>query len=63
MEPDKQVQAVQPATPAVPALDEEAAAQLQAVEDAYEALLLAVMACEDDWFLDDRIAFQLRKAA
>jgi hypothetical protein len=63
MEPDKQGQAVQPAKPAVPPLDEAALAQLQAVEDAYESLLLAVMACEEDWFLDDRIAFQLRKAA
>jgi hypothetical protein len=63
MEPDKQVHPVEPAQPAPSPLDEEAVAQLQAVKDAYEALLLAVMACEADWFLDDRIAYQLRQAA
>jgi hypothetical protein len=33
----------------------------QDLEDAYEDLLLAVLAGEEDWRLDDRIAYALRR--
>ena len=44
-------------------LDEEAAGRRQQLEDAHEALLLTVMALEEEWLLDDRIAFSLRHQA
>lgn len=33
----------------------------QALEDSREELLLAVLALEDEWLLDDRIAYALRQ--
>jgi hypothetical protein len=44
-------------------LDEEAAERRQRLEDEHEALLLAVLALEEEWVLDDRIAFSLRHKA
>ena len=44
-------------------LDEEAAERRRDLEDAYEALLLTVLALEEEWLLDDRIAFSLRHQA
>ncbi|HYM51737.1 MAG TPA: hypothetical protein VET65_14350 [Candidatus Limnocylindrales bacterium] len=41
--------------------DEQAVERRQRLEDDYEALLLAVMALEEEWLLDDRIAFSLRQ--
>jgi len=34
----------------------------QALEDVHEELLLTVLALEDEWLLDDRIAFSLGQA-
>jgi hypothetical protein len=42
-------------------LDAEAASRRQALEDIHEELLLEVLALEDEWFLDDRIAYALRQ--
>jgi hypothetical protein len=39
----------------------EAAQRRQDLEDAYEDLLLAVLAGEEEWRLDDRIAYALRR--
>jgi hypothetical protein len=44
-------------------LDEAAAERRQRLEDDHEALLLAVLALEEEWLLDDRIAFALRQRA
>lgn len=44
-------------------LTEEMVAQRQALEDEHEGLLLVVMALEQEWLLDDRIAYQLKHAA
>jgi hypothetical protein len=43
--------------------DEAAAERRQRLEDDHEALLLMVMALEEEWLLDDRIAFSLRHPA
>ena len=42
-------------------LDAEAARRRQELEDIHEELLLAVLDLEDEWALDDRIAFALRQ--
>ena len=44
-------------------LSEEDAARRQALEDEHERLLLMVMALEQEWLLDDRIAYALKHAA
>ncbi len=44
-------------------LSEEDAARRQALEDEHERLLLIVMALEQEWLLDDRIAYALKHAA
>jgi hypothetical protein len=44
-------------------LGEEGAERRQQLEDDHEALLLAVLALEEEWLLDDRIAFSLRQRA
>ena len=49
-----------PATVPVP-LEAEALRWRQELEDVHEELLLAVLALEDEWLLDDRIAFALRQ--
>ena len=41
-------------------LDADAIGLRQALEDAHEDLLLTVLDLEDEWLLDDRIAFSLR---
>jgi hypothetical protein len=43
--------------------DEAAAERRQRLEDDHEALLLAVLDLEEEWLLDDRIAFSLRRKA
>jgi hypothetical protein len=42
-------------------LDAEGARRRQELEDIHEELLLAVLDLEDEWALDDRIAFALRQ--
>lgn len=42
-------------------LDAEATRRRQELEDIHEELLLAVLDLEDEWALDDRIAFALRQ--
>ena len=42
-------------------LDEAGLRRRQALEDIREELLLAVLALEDEWLLDDRIAYALRQ--
>ena len=49
-----------PATVPAP-LDAEAIRCRQELEDVHEELLLAILALEDEWLLDDRIAFALRQ--
>ncbi len=44
-------------------LNEEDAARRQALEDEHEILLLTIMALEEEWILDDRIAYALKHAA
>ena len=44
-------------------LDDEGAERRQELEDVHEALLLAVLALEEEWLLDDRITFSLRHQA
>jgi hypothetical protein len=41
-------------------LDAEGFRLRQALEDVHEDLLLTVLALENEWLLDDRIAFSLR---
>jgi hypothetical protein len=41
-------------------LDAEATRRRQELEDVHEALLLAILELEEEWLLDDRIAFALR---
>lgn len=48
-------------TPVPDPLDAEATRWRQELEDIHEELLLAVLALEDEWFLDDRIAYALRQ--
>jgi hypothetical protein len=43
-------------------LDADARRLRQDLEDIHEDLLLTVLALEDEWLLDDRIAFSLRQA-
>ncbi|HEY0493132.1 MAG TPA: hypothetical protein VGD57_06665 [Candidatus Dormibacteraeota bacterium] len=42
------------------ALDAEGFRLRQSLEDVHEDLLLTVLELEDEWLLDDRIAFSLR---
>jgi hypothetical protein len=42
-------------------LDAEASRRRQELEDVHEELLLAILALEDEWLLDDRIAYALRQ--
>jgi hypothetical protein len=42
-------------------LDAEAGRRRQELEDVHEELLLAILALEDEWLLDDRIAYSLRQ--
>lgn len=42
-------------------LDAEAIRRRQELEDIHEELLLAILDLEDEWALDDRIAFALRQ--
>jgi hypothetical protein len=51
------------ASPEPEPLDEAAAERRLQLEDDHEALLLVVMALEEEWLLDDRIAFSLRHQA
>ena len=44
-------------------LEDEGGERRQELEDAHEALLLAVLALEEEWLLDDRITFSLRHQA
>lgn len=44
-------------------LSEADTARRQALEDEHERLLLMVMALEQEWLLDDRIAYALKHAA
>jgi hypothetical protein len=41
-------------------LDAEAVRRRQELEDIHEELLLAIIALEEEWLLDDRIAFALK---
>jgi hypothetical protein len=41
-------------------LDAEATRRRQELEDIHEDLLLTVLELEDEWLLDDRIAYALR---
>jgi hypothetical protein len=41
-------------------LDAEGARRRQELEDVHEDLLLTVLELEDEWLLDDRIAYALR---
>jgi hypothetical protein len=41
--------------------DAEASRRRQELEDVHEELLLAILALEDEWLLDDRIAYALRQ--
>lgn len=41
-------------------LDAEGFLLRQSLEDVHEDLLLTILELEDEWFLDDRIAFSLR---
>jgi len=42
-------------------LDAEGTQRRQELEDIHEALLLTVLELEEEWVLDDRIAFALRR--
>ena len=42
-------------------LDAEATRRRQQLEDIHEDLLLTVLALEEEWLLDDRIAYALRQ--
>ncbi|HEY9286743.1 MAG TPA: hypothetical protein VIT43_01845 [Candidatus Dormibacteraeota bacterium] len=42
-------------------LDAEATRRRQELEDIHEDLLLTVLELEDEWVLDDRIAYALRR--
>jgi hypothetical protein len=42
-------------------LDAEGTRRRQELEDIHEDLLLTVLELEDEWVLDDRIAFALRR--
>lgn len=42
-------------------LDAEATRRRQELEDIHEDLLLTVLDLEDEWLLDDRIAYALRQ--
>jgi len=42
-------------------LDAEAAHRRQELEDVHEELLLAILELEEEWLLDDRIAYALRQ--
>jgi hypothetical protein len=44
-------------------LTEEETARRQSLEDEHERLLLMVMGLEQEWLLDDRIAYALKHAA
>jgi hypothetical protein len=55
MEVSGQYQALVPAP-----LDAEAARRRQDLEDIHEELLLAILELEEEWLLDDRIAYALR---
>jgi hypothetical protein len=55
MDAPEQFQALVP-----PPLDAEATRRRQELEDVHEALLLAILELEEEWLLDDRIAFALR---
>jgi len=55
MEAPKRLEAPAPEIVEAAALE-----QRVALEDAYEELLLCIWALEEDWRLDDRIAFSLR---
>lgn len=55
MDASRQFQALVPQP-----LDAEAARRRQELEDVHEELLLAVLELEEEWLLDDRIAFALR---
>jgi hypothetical protein len=41
--------------------DAEASRRRQELEDVHEELLLTILALEDEWLLDDRIAYALRQ--
>jgi hypothetical protein len=56
MDATGQEQALVPQPP-----DAEADRRRQHLEDIHEELLLAVLALEEEWLLDDRIAYALRQ--
>ncbi len=41
-------------------LDEESLRRRLALEDAFEEILLEIYALEEEWLLDDRIAYSIR---
>ena len=44
-------------------LDAEGVRRRQELEDIHEDLLLAILELEEEWLLDDRIAYSLRQRA
>jgi hypothetical protein len=42
-------------------LDAEGIERRRELEDIHEELLLSILALEEEWLLDDRIAFELRQ--
>lgn len=55
MDASRQFEAIVP-----PPLDAEGIERRRELEDIHEELLLSVLALEEEWQLDDRIAFELR---
>jgi hypothetical protein len=55
MDASRQFQALVPQP-----LDAEGMRQRQELEDIHEELLLAILALEEEWLLDDRIAYALK---
>ena len=60
MDAPAEPKSVQPEPAKPEALDEEGIRRRLALEDAYEEILLEVYALEQEWRLDDRIAYAVR---